>query len=226
MYTMNCTSRSADFEFPLPPGRFGVESYGADCVHVVHYFQIEPGQRELNLRLDLPASTIAQVVGRPAPELTQIKGWKNGSPVRLADLRGEVVLLDFWGYWCGPCVGSMPALMKLHDEFKDKGLVIIAVHDDSVDSIAEMEQKLDRVRNESWSGWKGRHLPFLIALDGGGPKRIKYSNSTCQGATTAEYGIEAYPTTLLIGRDGNVIGEVEVRGPAAHEKVQKAIEAK
>jgi len=50
----------------------------------------------------------------------------NGGPLTLASLRGKVVLLDFWGEWCGPCVGSMPYLMKLYDKYRDKGLEIIA----------------------------------------------------------------------------------------------------
>ena len=167
------------------------------------------------------------MVGRPAPELRQIKGWINGGPVKLADLRGKVVLLDFWGYWCGPCVASMPALMKLYDDYKDKGLVIIAVHDDSLDSAQALRGKLDIVRRETWPGWNGRNLPpFLIALDGGGPTRIKYTSATANGATTAAYGITSFPTTIAIGRDGNAIGEVSVRSPEDIQEIVKLLDPK
>jgi hypothetical protein len=117
----------------------------------------------------------------------------------------------------------MPNLMKLHDEFKDKGLVIIAVHDDSADSIQDMEKKLETVRHEAWAGWGERDLPFLVALDGGGPTRIKYSSATARGATTAAYGIHSFPTTIAIGRDGRVVGEISVRDPDIHSKVQKLL---
>lgn len=223
MYTMNFISNSADFDFYLLPGVYGIDSYGRTCNHVYRYFRIEAGQRQMTLQLDLPANAIFQLLGRPAPEFKSIKGWKNGDPVKLAELHGRVVLLDFWGYWCGPCVASVPPLMKLHDEFKDKGLVIIAVHDDTAESIAEMDQKLTEDRKTVWGG---RDLPFLIALDGGGPTRIKYSGGVRQGATNAEYGINSYPTSLLIGRDGNVIGEINVRGSDARSQVQKAIDEK
>jgi len=226
LYTMQCSSEAGDFELPLPPGNYGLEAYGTDCQAAYRYFSIEPGQRALSLQLDLPASTVTQLLGKPAPQLRQIKGWKNGGPVQLADLRGKLVILDFWGYWCGPCVGSMPALMKLYDQTKDKGLVIIAVHDDSLPSIAELNQKLDQLRQEDWPGWKGRNLPFLIALDGGGQTRIKYTSFTSSGATTAAYGITSFPTTIAIGRDGNVIGEVSVRSDDGIRHIEELLDSK
>jgi thiol-disulfide isomerase/thioredoxin len=224
-YTLDCACQSSQqaFNFPLLAGDYGIQAYGTDCDSVCRYFHIEPGQRALNLQLDLPPDTVTQLIGRPAPEFRNIKGWEHGEPVKLADLRGKVVLLDFWGYWCGPCVGSMPNLMKLHDEFKDKGLVIIAVHDDSADSIADMEKKLETVRHQPWAGWGDRDLPFLVALDGGGPTRIKYSSATARGATTAAYGIHSFPTTVVIARDGRVVGGISVRAPDIRSQIQKLL---
>jgi thiol-disulfide isomerase/thioredoxin len=222
-YTIVCESKVGTFDFLLPPGDWGVEAYGTDCDSVFRYFHVEPGQGELDLQLDLPPSRVSQLIGHPAPELQSIKGWKNGGPVRLADLHGHVVLLDFWGYWCGPCVASMPALMKLYDQFKDKGLVVIAVHDDSVNSIADMEHRLESVRQKYWGG---RDLPFLVALDGGGSTRIKYSSFTAKGATTAAYGISSFPTTLAIGRDGKVIGQVSVLSPSGLLKIEGLLDPK
>jgi thiol-disulfide isomerase/thioredoxin len=98
----------------------------------------------------------------------------------------------------------MPALMKLHDRYKDKGLVIVAVHDDSAASIAEMDDKLSDARKNTWGG---RDLPFLVALDGGGRTRIKYTATIEDGATTAAYGINRYPTTVLIDKQGKVVEE-------------------
>ena len=174
----------------------------------------------MNLQIDLRPRPILSMYGHPAPELRSIKGWKNGGPVRLGDLRGKVVLLDFWGYWCGPCVASMPELMKLNDQFKNKGLVIIAVHDDSVDSIAEMDEKLATARQKYWVG---RDLPFLVALDGGGETRIKYSAQLERGATTAAYGVTYFPTTFLIGRDGNVLCTLNVLDPKFSDQVARIL---
>jgi thiol-disulfide isomerase/thioredoxin len=210
------TARSRQMVFSVPPGDYGICIDCGSADMAWRYVHISPGQQSLNLQIDLRLRLTWSHFGQPAPELTQIKGWKNGGPVRLADLRGKYVLLDFWGYWCGPCIGSMPYLMKLYNQFKDKGLMIIAVHDDSVASIAEMDQKLTSARQKYWNG---RDLPFLVALDGGGETRIKYSAELDRGATTAAYGIDRFPTTLLIGPDGKVIQQVEVRDPKTADQL-------
>ncbi|MGA2439902.1 MAG: TlpA disulfide reductase family protein [Tepidisphaeraceae bacterium] len=214
------TSDVQQLDFLVPPGEYNLRIDTHLCDLAWRYVHISPGQRKLNLQIDLQPRLLYRMYGRPAPELREIKGWKNGGPLTLANLRGKLVLLDFWGYWCGPCVGSMPALMKLYDQFKDKGLVIIAVHDDSVDSIAEMDQKLTGVRQKLW---QGRDLPFLVALDGGGQTRIKYSASLTSGATTAAYGIVAFPTSVLIGRDGTVLRAFHVRDPNASDELTKLL---
>lgn len=71
-------------------------------------------------------SPLAALVGKPGQELDGVVEWK-GTPTKPADCKGKYVLLDFWGYWCHPCVQLMPNLMELHERFKDKGLVIIGV---------------------------------------------------------------------------------------------------
>jgi thiol-disulfide isomerase/thioredoxin len=211
------------FEFPLPPGDYEIVLLASECDSVDRWIRIAPGQREMKFQIDLEPEAWFQFFGRPAPELRGIKGWKNGPPVKLADLRGKVVLLDFWGYWCGPCVSDMPRMIELYDEFKDKGLFIIAVHDDSVESIDEMDRKLETSRKEIWGG---RVLPFLIALDGGGRTHVVDTASAGRGATTAEYGIHAFPTILLIGRDGRLVEKMSRDPDVARAEIEKLLETK
>jgi len=64
----------------------------------------------------------------PAPEFTGISTWLNSKPLSLADLKGKVVLVDFWTYSCINCIRTMPYLTKWFDTYKDQGLVIIGVH--------------------------------------------------------------------------------------------------
>ncbi|MBS0198468.1 MAG: TlpA family protein disulfide reductase [Planctomycetes bacterium] len=200
-----CDSKVGKHEFILPPGEFKVLGYGSETYMQTPMLKIGPGETEKTLALDLPASRLSHLIGKPAPELAQIKGWKNGGPVKLAELKGKVVVLDFWGYWCGPCVRSMPELMELHERYKDKGLVIIAVHDDSAADIAEMDLKLEKVKRDMW---KGKDLPFLVALDGGGEVKVEGRDATARGATTAAYGINSFPTQILIDKQGKVVGRV------------------
>jgi thiol-disulfide isomerase/thioredoxin len=68
----------------------------------------------------------ADMIGKPAPDLTG-EAALNGKAVKLSDLKGKVVLLDFWAVWCGPCVATFPHLNEWNTEFKDKGLEIVGV---------------------------------------------------------------------------------------------------
>ena len=89
-----------------------------------------------------------------APELIGVKTWK-GKETSLAELRGKDVLLEFWGYWCGPCVHSMPILFDLQEKFGDKGLAIIGVHvdnDGEVETADQLDQMCVASKEKLWDG--------------------------------------------------------------------------
>jgi thiol-disulfide isomerase/thioredoxin len=215
-------TKGRHFELLVPPGDYEIYADASACYSIRRYIHVAPGRREYNLLIDLPPRVLPdQLLGQPAPELRQLKGWKNGGPEKLADLRGKVVLLDFWGYWCGPCVASMPYLMELHDKYRNLGLVVIAIHDDSVDSFSDLDRRLTKARKEFWGG---RDLPFLIALDGGGEVLVPGTGRFARGATTAAYRVNFFPTTLLVGRDGTIAGSVELYKPDTHHEIEKLID--
>jgi thiol-disulfide isomerase/thioredoxin len=65
---------------------------------------------------------------KPAPELTKITSYINSQPITLADLRGRVVLVDFWTYSCINCIRTIPYLNAWHEKYADDGLVIVGIH--------------------------------------------------------------------------------------------------
>lgn len=66
----------------------------------------------------------SDIVGQQAVAMN-FEAWVNGTPLTDSELKGKVVLLDFWAVWCGPCIASFPQLKKWQDQYGDKGLVIV-----------------------------------------------------------------------------------------------------
>ena len=102
----------------------------------------------------------------------------DGKSVKLADYRGKVVFLNFWATWCPPCREEMPAMERLYQRYRDKGLVVVAV---SIDS--EMVVIPPFVKQNK--------LTFPIGHD---PKM----------ALAERYGVRALPSSFLIDRQGNL----------------------
>jgi thiol-disulfide isomerase/thioredoxin len=90
-----------------------------------------------------------------APELTKIPGFINSEPITLADLRGKVVLVDFWTYSCINCIRTIPYLNAWYEKYSDNGLVIVGVH-------TQDNEK------ETWKAYENRYWPrkYLIDPDG------------------------------------------------------------
>jgi thiol-disulfide isomerase/thioredoxin len=141
------------------------------------------------------------MIGKPAPE---IEGKDvDGKPVRLGDLKGKVVLVDFWATWCPPCVASFPMLRQLAREYKDRGFAILGVNLD------------DLARSESGQPGSGAEPAtgdlrlFLVS------QRAGWTNLVGPGADAAAkaFGVEEIPANFLIDREGKII-HVELRDQA------------
>jgi len=116
--------------------------------------------------------------GKQAPKLS-VASWAVSKGVKLAELKGKVVLIDFWGVWCSPCVKALPHMIALHKKYKAKGLVIVGMH-------TEMS------KDQLPAFLKTTPIPYPIAIDGK------------DRATQTDYGVRAFPTMVFIGRKGRV----------------------
>jgi thiol-disulfide isomerase/thioredoxin len=128
-----------------------------------------------------------------------------------------VVVLDFWGYWCGSCNMEMPHLMELHRKFEGRPLAIVALHDQSVQSRAEYDRKIATVRERLWGG---RELPFRVLLDSPDPKKADDHGAKGAGMTVNHYGIKGFPTLFVIDQDGTMIGRV---GHWEHDRLETLV---
>jgi thiol-disulfide isomerase/thioredoxin len=128
--------------------------------------------------LMLQAQKLKKEMGdKPAPGLVARQWLNTTGELRLEQFKGKVVLLDFWGQWCAPCVKNLPAAEELHVKYKDKGLVVIGVHS------ADRNENLDEFL-------KQQKLSFPVMVD--------------QGKTAERYIIETWPTYFLIDKAGKV----------------------
>lgn len=116
-------------------------------------------------------------VGSIAPDWTLLD--PNGNETRLADLRGKVVILDFWGTWCGPCVRKLPDLQELHESLGDQPVEVLALSAHEPPN-AKPRQLMDR---------NGCEVPLLLNAE----------------TMVEAYGVTTFPTVYVIGADGQVL---------------------
>ena len=77
-----------------------------------------------------PAETpsVVATAHAAAPDFVGLGNWFNSAPLKLADLRGKVVLVNFWTYGCVNCVNTLPHVTGLYAKYKDRGLVVVGIH--------------------------------------------------------------------------------------------------
>lgn len=119
-------------------------------------------------------------IGNPAPDFT-LKNLE-GEEVRLSDLRGKGVFINFWATWCAPCKREMPLMEEQYQLVKDEGIEILAVN------IAESQLAVSR-----FSERLGVTFPILLDSN---PDRV----------VTQRYGVGALPASYFVDKDGKVVG--------------------
>ena len=129
--------------------------------------------------VSMHAGAQQDVIGNKAPsfELKSV----TGDTVKLSDMEGKVVLLDFWAVWCGPCRKSMPFFQELQDKYGKDGLEVVGVH---------VEDRMPPPREVA---------EYLAKLG------VTYTNVASTVDTDNEFMIFAMPTTYLVDREGVIV---------------------
>ncbi len=153
-------------------------------------------------------------VGQPAPEIA-LKS-PSGKEYSLADLKGNVVLLDFWASWCGPCRRENPNVVKVYEKYKDQGFTVFSVSLDGVDtrsrSRVQTEDQVNKLLERSKDRWVN-----AIAQDGLAWEYHVSDLKKWESLPAAAYGVRSIPRTFMIDREGK-IAALNLRGAQQIER--------
>lgn len=138
-------------------------------------------------KIGKPTSDITLPKGPFAPELIPGGVWFNSNPLKLADLKGKVVIIDFWTYSCINCQRTLPYLRQWYERYKDKGLVIIGVHSPEFEfeknesnvrkAIVDFQLKYPIMQDnnfDTWRAYNNRYWPAKYFIDKDG--YIRYTH--------------------------------------------------
>jgi peroxiredoxin len=136
-------------------------------------------------------------VGQPAPEIAL--NTPEGKELKLSDLKGKLVLIDFWASWCKPCRQENPNVVKVYNQYKDKGFEILGV-------------SLDKNKKD-----------WLKAIDVDGLGWLHVSDLKMWNSIAAQaYNVRAIPKTFLIDKEGKILAK-DLRGEALKERIAKEL---
>ncbi len=146
---------------------------------------------EAQARVDRPPAPQA---GFAAPDFTLET--RDGETISLSDLRGQVVLVNFWATWCPPCRAEMPAIQQVYDRYRDQGFTVLAV------DVAEGDAQVTAFADE-----RGLSFPILMDRD---------------ATVSNRYQVRAMPSTFFVDRSG-VIHEVTLGGPMTEAFIESQV---
>ena len=110
-----------------------------------------------------PKTATRSAAALPQPVLDAENRAANGGPIKLGDYSGKVLLVNLWATWCGPCRMETPELVKLHKEFRDRGVEMIGLSTEDPDASAQSVYSFVRQYNVDYQiGWANRDVALAL----------------------------------------------------------------
>ena len=135
-----------------------------------------------------------------APNFAGISNWFNSAPLNIADLRGKVVLVDFWTYGCVNCVNTLPHVTELYAKYKDRGLVVVGVH--------TPEFPFERSASNVQAALKRHGISYPVAQDNDSKTWTAYRN-------------QYWPAQYIIDQSGKIVFQHD--GEGQYEQIDRTI---
>ena len=165
-----------------------------------------------------------------APDLSKISGYINTNPIKISDLKGKVVLIDFWTYSCINCIRTIPYLNAWYEKYADKGLVIVGIHTPEF----EFEKNYDNVKaavekfgikypvvqdndKGTWEAYQNRYWPHKYIVDDEG--YIRYDHIGEGGYADTEKVIQSLLAEHAASKGANITIDKSVSNPQNAQSV-------
>jgi thiol-disulfide isomerase/thioredoxin len=158
-----------------------------------------PG-RSGELERDQAAPFAAAAVQNAAPNFAGISNWFNSAPLNMTDLRGKVVLVDFWTYGCVNCVNTLPHVTELYAKYRDRGLVVVGVH--------TPEFPFERSASNVQAALKRHGVTYPVAQDN-------------DSRTWNAYRNQYWPAQYIVDQSGKIVFQHD--GEGQYEQMDRII---
>jgi len=158
----------------------------------------------------VPRAFVGLAPGTVAPDFTALL--PDGTSMKLSDLRGKIVVLDFWATWCGPCVRSMPTLDKLYTKLQGQGLTVLGL------CVSD-----DRTAFDQWMVTPKVKTSYPKVFDPNGVKATRDNAEQRAKGLGVPYKVNGIPTMYVLDREGKIVDGIMGFGGEEDDRLAKLL---